>query len=85
MELGEVDIWVLNKIYQKCNKLEKEFNWGFEFDEDSGDFETAIEIDEKTKKARRPTVTTWGEIENLFVPDIMDFHNKIIIEYEEES
>lgn len=91
--MGEVDIVVLNEIYRKCIELEKEHNWGFQFKEDSGSFETMIQFIENvntdgnvTLAAHHPPkAANWDEMKICNAPDILDFNNKIIIEFEEES
>ena len=94
--MGEVDIAVLHPIYRKCIELNKENNWGFQFKVDSGDYETMIEFkylvpplvsngNSKLIPFHPPLAKNWDDMEFCNAPDIMDFNNKIIIEYEEES
>ena len=92
--MGEVDIAVLHPIYRKCVELNKENNWNFQFKEDSGDYETMIEFIPKWDARQQmeclqphhpPRAKNWDDMEICNAPDIMDFANKIIIEYEEES
>jgi len=61
---------VLYKIVNECRRLENEFRWGYQFKWDQGDFETKIED---------------PETGDFFCPDVVDVHNKIIIEHEEEA
>ena len=89
--MGEVDIAVLHPIYRKCVDLNKEHNWGFQFKVDSGFFETMIEfvplklVPGFLHPMHPPKAKNWDEMELCNAPDIMDFDNRIIIEYEEES
>ena len=80
--LGHSDIEQLNKIYRYVTELSQENQWPFVFKEDSGDKETAIMVLDNGMTLMPPQQFLQGEI---FVPDIMDWHNKIIIEYEEEA
>ena len=90
--MGHVDIVVLHKIYRKCVDLEKENNWNFRFKEDSGDFETMIEFTELVLDNQivlvphhPPLAKNWDDMELCNAPDIMDYDNRIIIEFEEEA
>lgn len=79
--MGERDIESIHPVYLYCNEISKENNYPFKFKEDSGKYETAIQIMENGMILMPPQQVVSGEI---FVPDILDFHNKIILEYEEE-
>lgn len=84
--MGIVDIVILNEIYQECNRLEKIWKWGFEFKQDSGSYETAILIHDNGEIHSPNTICKYEKDEyKIFVPDIMDLENKMIIEYEEEA
>lgn len=86
--MGIVDIVVLHDLYREARKQEKEYNWGFEFKMDEGDYETAVEFtqDELQPQAVHPPIAMcWDDADPIFCPDIMDFENRIIIEYEEET
>lgn len=90
--LGISDIMRIHPVYRLCVDLEKKHNWGFQFKEDSGGMENAIEFFETLyeKEIRvipyhPPLAKNWNDAENIRVPDILDFHNRIIIEIEEES
>ena len=80
--LGHSDIEQLNKIYRYVTELSQENQWPFVLKEDSGDKETAIMVLDNGMTLMPPQQFLQGEI---FVPDIMDWHNKIIIEYEESA
>lgn len=87
--MGLADIVVLHDIYKEACRLEKEFNWGFDFNVDDGDFETAIEFFPSGIFFHPPAAHNWQESRDkgttIKCPDILDWNNKIIIEYEEES
>jgi len=92
IDLGCQDIARINPIYRMCVELEEKYNWGFQFREDSGGLENAIEFTEtffnneiKVIPYHPPLAKNWDDAENIRVPDILDFHNRIIIEIEEES
>lgn len=84
--MGHVDIENVHKIYRACVDFSKLAVLPFQFKEDSGHMETAIVISEYG--AVYPALTT-GPISpdvkhcRKFVPDVMDFNNKIIIEFDE--
>ncbi len=89
--MGQADIVRLYEIYHEAIKLEKKLHWGFQFKVDAGNFETGIRIHNETgavipvdvepNEDEDPNPKNWM----LFVPDISDFNNRIIIEYEEET
>lgn len=84
--MGTKDIEKLNKIYQFATQLCRLIGLQFQFKEDSGNFETVIIIDEHGNLEKPHENSNWkslSTIQNLFVPDILDYPNKIIIEYEE--
>ena len=81
--MGEIDTDNLMKIYRECVHLCKEYELPFAFRVDHGTYETAIEfVDSKTYHP--PISTNWDSKPIIFCPDLLDYHNKIIIEYEEE-
>lgn len=82
--MGHVDIEKVNKIYRACVDFSKLCSLPFQFKEDSGHKETVISISELGKISQR--LEPNGSLSDLwrtFVPDVLDFHNKIIIEFEE--
>lgn len=86
--MGHIDIENLHKIYQACNEFSKICNLPFQFKEDSGNKETMIGISEYGQVERPATEHVWRDpakvgVWKMFVPDIMDYHSKIIIEFEE--
>ena len=92
--MGQVDIVIINEIYQYCNSLERQWNWGYHFEQDSGAWETAIEFFDDTEHdgvtamvhaVHPPTSSDWSILSSVLVPDILAFNDRMIIEYEEES
>lgn len=86
--MGRIDLVKIHPIYRFATDLSKEKGWPFQFKEDSGDYETAILIEKFTGDCRKPPTNgkfNWAGYWELFCPDILDFNNKIIIEYEEEA
>lgn len=87
--MGHADYHNLNPIYTMANGISKLLSLPFSFRVDSQNFETGIIFDLETGNARQPTNAdsfdnlTYPEI--MIVPDICDYDNKIIIEYEEET
>lgn len=83
--MGEVDIEKLHKIYTCCNQTCRLLDLPFQFKEDTGNFETAIVISETGELEKPIPDTTWLTYngKKLFVPDIADYQNRIIIEFEE--
>lgn len=73
----------LYPIYAECKRLNDEFNFGFHFTWDQGSYETRIDINEDGNcflgNGKLPLIGY-----TMKCPDILDFHNKIIIEFEEE-
>ncbi len=81
--MGQVDIESLFRIYEQVKKITKHHNLQFSFKVDHGSFETAIEFNEE-KSYHPPISKNWDSHPNIFCPDLLDWHNKIIIEYDEE-
>lgn len=84
--MGVQDIHKLNQIYLVCNQTAKLLDISFHFKEDSGNYETAIGITEDGHVERPLQDSTWIAYKNgkkLFCPDILDYDNRIIIEFEE--
>ena len=83
MYVGQIDIESLFRVYNKIKKITKHHNLQFFFKIDHGTYETAIEFIEK-KSYHPPISKNWDSNPDIFCPDLLDWHNKIIIEYEEE-
>jgi len=81
--MGQIDTKNLMKIYRKCVSLCKQYRWPFAFRVDHGTYETAIEFID-SKSYHPPISANWDTKPVIFCPDLLDYHNKIIIEYEEE-
>lgn len=81
--MGEIDTESLMKVYRECVKLCKEYSLPFAFRVDHGTYETAIEFI-GSKPYHPPLSESWEQNPIIFCPDLLDYYNKIIIEYEEE-
>jgi len=85
--MGEVDVVVLDSIHQDIKKLEKQYKWGFAFKKDLGTWETAIEF-WNMGYYHPPKSNGWEEVKKkgneIKEPDLLEWNNRIIIEYEEE-
>lgn len=81
--MGLADIESLFRIYNQVKKIIKTHNLLFSFKVDTGSYETAIEFIEN-KPYHPPISKDWSTKPIIFCPDLLDWHNKIIIEYEEE-
>ena len=81
--MGEIDIEHLMKIYRECVSLCKEYDLSYSFRVDHGTYETAIEFI-GSKSYHPPISENWNQNPDIFCPDLLDYYNKIIIEYEEE-
>ena len=81
--MGEIDIDHLMKIYRECVELCKVHHLPYSFSVDHGTYETAIEFTDD-KLYHPPISENWNQNPDIFCPDLLDYHNKIIIEYEEE-
>lgn len=81
--MGHKDLVSLHKIYEKIKIITKENNLSYNFTVDDGDWETAIEFI-GAKSYHPPISVDWSNNPQIFCPDLLDFDNKIIIEYEEE-
>ena len=87
-KLGAADIERLHPIYRFATDFSKLMGFPFTFSEDSGSFETVIAIDDDGRYQRaepEQNFESYGNGWHVFVPDILDYENKIIIEFEEES
>lgn len=87
--MGERDIVALNKIYRFSNDFCKLSGIPFHFEEDSGQYQTAIVFDEEEISYRKPeSHEHWNNVlypETMICCDVLDYDNKIILEYEEEG
>lgn len=82
--MGFKDFDRLSPIFTYTMKINKDENLGFKFDLDSGHHETAIQIYENGMVIRPPMQNAMI-FNKILEPDIMDYRNKIIIEFEEEA
>lgn len=81
--MGQVDLDALFRIYKEINSIVKKHKLLFSFKIDHGTYDTAIEFID-TKSYHPPLSKDWSTKPVIFCPDLLDYHNKIIIEYEEE-
>jgi len=85
--MGIVDYEDLNKIYRICVDYCKSEKIPFHLKVDSGSWETAIEFTANGYH-HPPKSQSWKEVKKqgneIKCPDIMDFENRIIFEFEEE-
>ena len=89
--MGIQDLKKLFEINQEIKKIDKEKKYNFIIDADTKEGRTRIVIDEFGTWEKTPCLTEEQAAEyrkkgfRQFVPDLIDFKNKIIIEYQEES
>ena len=81
--MGQVDIENLFRIYDAANSIIKKHSLLISFKIDHGTYETAIEF-VGNRSFHPPLSKNWDTHPDIFCPDLLDWHNKIIIEYEEE-
>lgn len=76
-------------IYKILVNQCKEFGWPYNFKEDLGTYETAFIIKNKEIKLPENEFRSWESLKKegwtLQEPDICDYYNRIIVEYEEET
>ena len=89
--MGIQDLQKLFEINQQIKKIDKKKDYNFIVDTDTKEGRTRIVIDEFGTWKKTPHLTEEQATEyrkkgfRQFVPDLVDFKNKIIIEYQEES
>ena len=89
--MGIQDLQKLFEINQQIKQFDKKKHYNFIIDTDTKEGKTRIVIDEFGAWKKTPHLTEEQAIEfrkkgfRQFVPDLIDFKNKIIIEYQEES
>lgn len=83
--MGLADIERLYPIYRACTDFCKLAELPFSFKEDLGDYETIIAIDGNNWYIPDKTQNWESVIGTVFCPDIIDYSNHIIIEFEEET
>jgi len=81
--LGEADIESLFRVYKQVNEIIKNNELQLSFKIDEGTYETAIEF-VGSKPYHPPLTQDWSSHPIIFCPDLLDWHHKIIIEFEEE-
>ena len=89
--MGIQDLEKLFLINQQIKEIDKNNQYNFVIDTDTKEGKTRIVIDEIGTWKKAPSLTEEQAMEfrkkgfRQFVPDLIDFKNKIIIEYQEES
>ena len=89
--MGIQDLQKLFEINQQIKQFDKKKYYNFIIDTDTKEGKTRIFIDEFGTWKKTPYLTEEQAIQfrkkgfRQFVPDLIDFKNKIIIEYQEES
>jgi len=85
--MGIVDYEELHEIYRICVDYCKTEKISFNLKVDSGTYETAIEFT-AIGYHHPPRPKSWEELKKqgneILCPDILDFENRIIVEFEEE-
>ena len=88
--MGSQDLQKLFEIKNQIQQIDKKKNYNFIIDSDTKEGRTRIIIDEFGTWKKMPNLTEEQASEyrkkgfRQFVPDLIDFKNKIIIEYQEE-
>ena len=88
--MGAQDLQKLFEIKNQIQQIDKKNNYNFIIDSDTKEGRTRIIIDEFGTWKKMPNLTEEQASEyrrkgfRQFVPDLIDFKNKIIIEYQEE-
>lgn len=87
--MGVKDSDILHEIYEKIKIFCKKNDLPYHFKVDNGDFETAIEFKEVVidtiHHAHPPWAKNWDSNPEIKCPDILDYNNRIIFEYEEKG
>lgn len=81
--MGEIDIEKLFDVYYETLLIVKKYDLPYRFTVDEGTYETAIEF-VGDKSFHPPISSDWTTKPIILCPDLLDYYNKIIIEYEEE-
>ena len=88
--MGIQDLKKLFEINQQIKQIDEKNHYNFIIDTDTKEGKTRIVIDEFGTWKKTPSLTEEQATEyrkkgfRQFVPDLIDFKNKIIIEYQEE-
>jgi len=81
--MGHQDIDALFAIKSQIKKISEKHKLSFAFKVDLGNYETAIEFVGHAL-FHPPISQDWSTNPIILCPDLLDFHQKLIIEYEEE-
>ena len=82
--MGAQDLNRIHPIYRACIDFTKLAELPFTFKVDSGNYETAIQF-KGEYHTHPPWSEDWETNPEIICPDILDYDNKIIIEFEEET
>lgn len=90
--MGIIDIEHLIRINRKIQEIVKQHKLPFKFETDKGTYETAIEFyflgeakfPPYWEMFHPPRSLNWKTNPNILCPDLLDWHHKLVIEYEEE-
>lgn len=87
--MGEVDLSMLMVIYKYVTEFSNDNSIPYKFVVDQGKFETAIEFMSYSKHCHPPISSNWTAVKKngyaIYCPDLLDYNNQIILEYEEEA
>jgi hypothetical protein len=81
--MGEIDIASLFLIKDEIKQICKKRSLEYSFRVDMGNYETAIEFI-GNNIFHPPIAKDWSTNPIILCPDLLDYNNKLIIEYEEE-
>jgi hypothetical protein len=81
--MGHQDIASLFVIKGEISTISKKNNLDFSFKVDLGNYETALEF-VGVNAFHPPISKDWSTNPIILCPDLLDYHNRMIIEYEEE-
>jgi len=81
--MGQQDIAALFVIKEEIKKINKKNNLHNTFKVDLGNYETALEF-VGSMVFHPPISKDWSTNPVILCPDLLDYQNKLIIEYEEE-
>jgi len=81
--MGHQDITSLFLINEEIKTICKKHSLNFSFKVDLGNYETALEF-VGVNVFHPPISKDWSVNPIILCPDLLDYHNRLIIEYEEE-
>lgn len=81
--MGHIDLSSLFVIKEEISNVCKKHNLDYSFRVDLGNYETGLEFI-GSQVFHPPISKDWSTNPIILCPDLLDYNNKIIIEYEEE-